>query len=154
MKNSIKATKMQLAKKHPVKARISNMQTKKESREIEQLSNRMKHPMRDHGSQARAAKEVSFYIGIDLGDKKSNYCFLDAICKTIHQLPNLGDCENATGGETRYRHEDSSPTFYGSQTAPSPKRLTKSADGSKANRWWRKRLYIPGLNGLKHGFTK
>src|SRR5512146_618185 len=56
--------------------------------------------------------------------------------KTIHQLPNLGDCENATGGVTRYRHEDSSPTFYGSQTAPSPQRLTKSADGSTANRWW------------------
>ena len=37
-----------------------------------------------------------------------------------------------------HRHEDSSPTFYGSQKARSPQRLTKSADGSKANRWWGK----------------
>jgi transposase len=78
MKNNIKATKMQLAKKHPVKTQISSTQTKKASREIEDLSGRFKHPMRNSGSQARAAKEVSFYVGIDLGDKKSNYCFLDA----------------------------------------------------------------------------
>ncbi len=57
-------------------------------------------------------------------------------------------------GETRYRHEDSSPTFYGSQKAPSPERLIKSADGSKANRWWGKRLDVPGLNGLKYGVVK
>jgi hypothetical protein len=31
--------------------------------------------------------------------------------KRIHPLPNLGDCENGTGGETRYRPEESSPTF-------------------------------------------
>jgi len=78
MKNSIKATKMQSAKKHPVKTQISNTQTKKASREIEQLSQRLKHPMRDRGSQARAAKEIGCYVGIDLGDKKSNYCFIDA----------------------------------------------------------------------------
>jgi transposase len=78
MKNNIKATKMQLAKKHSVKTQISCEQTKKASIEIEQLSERIKHPMRDRGSRARAAKEVSFYVGIDLGDKKSNYCFLDA----------------------------------------------------------------------------
>ena len=77
MKNNIKATKMQLAKKHLVKAQISTTQTKKESREIEQLSQRMKHPIRERGSRTRAAKAVRFYIGIDLGDKKSNYCFLD-----------------------------------------------------------------------------
>ena len=78
MKNNIKAPKMQLAKKHPVKTQISSMQTKKVSREIEQVSDRFKHPKRDCGSHERAAKEISFYIGIDLGDKKSNYCFLDA----------------------------------------------------------------------------
>jgi len=78
MKNNIKATKMQSAKKQPVKVQITRVVTKKGSREIEHLSERMKHPMRDRGSQARAAKEVSFYVGIDLGDKKSNYCFLDA----------------------------------------------------------------------------
>jgi transposase len=78
MKNNIKATKMQSAKKQPVKAQITRVATKKASSELEQLSERMKHPMRDRGSQARAAKEVSFCVGIDLGDKKSNYCFLDA----------------------------------------------------------------------------
>jgi hypothetical protein len=78
MKNISKATQMQLAKKHPIKAPINNTQTKKVSREIEDLSGRFKHPMRNIGSRARAAKEVSFYVGIDLGDKKSNYCFLDA----------------------------------------------------------------------------
>jgi hypothetical protein len=30
------------------------------------------------GSRARAAKEVSCYVGMDLGDKHSNYCFIDA----------------------------------------------------------------------------
>jgi transposase len=78
MKNNIKATKMQSVKKHLVKTQISGMQTKKVSREIELLSEHMQHPIRDHGSRARAAKEVSFYVGIDLGDKKSNDCFLDA----------------------------------------------------------------------------
>ena len=57
MKNNIKATKMQLAKKHPVKAQISNTQTKKVSKEIGQLSERLKHPMRDRGSRARTAKQ-------------------------------------------------------------------------------------------------
>ena len=78
MKNISKATNMQSAKKHPVKAQITRVVTKKASRELEQLSERIKHPTPDRGSQARAAKEVSFYVGIDLGDKKSNYCFLDA----------------------------------------------------------------------------
>ena len=78
MKNNIKATKMQSAKKQPVKAQISSTQTKKVSKEIGQLSERLKHPTRDRGGRARAAKEVRFYVGIDLGDKKSNYCFLDA----------------------------------------------------------------------------
>ena len=73
MKNNIKATKMQLAKNHPVKMQISCVQTKKVSREHKQLSERLKR-----GSRARTAKEVSYYVGIDLGDKKSNYCFLDA----------------------------------------------------------------------------
>ena len=78
MKNNSKATKMKLAKKHPVKTQISNTQTKKVSQEIEQLFERLRHPIRDRGSRARAAKEISCCVGMDLGDKKSNYCFLDA----------------------------------------------------------------------------
>lgn len=78
MKNISKARKMQLAKKHCVKTQIGSAPTKKVSREIEQASEGLKHPIEDRGSRARAAKEVRFYVGIDLGDKKSNYCFLDA----------------------------------------------------------------------------
>ena len=78
MKNNIKATKMQLAKKHSVKAQISITQTKKVSTELGQVSERLKHSLRDRGSRARAAKQVSCYVGMDLGDKNSNYCFLDA----------------------------------------------------------------------------
>jgi hypothetical protein len=38
MKNIIKATKMQSAKKQPVKAQITRVVTKKASRELDQLS--------------------------------------------------------------------------------------------------------------------
>jgi len=41
MKNTIKAAKMQSAKKQPVKAQISCERTKKVSREIEQLSEQL-----------------------------------------------------------------------------------------------------------------
>jgi transposase len=78
MKNIIKDTKTQLAKTHPMKAQISCTQRKKASRKLEQLGERWKHFSRNHGSWARAPKEVSCYVGIDLGDKGSNYCFLDA----------------------------------------------------------------------------
>jgi len=78
MKNNCKSSKMQSAKKYPVKAQITCVQTKKASRELEQLFERLNHSLRYRGSRARAAKEDSYYIGIDLGDKKSNYCFLDA----------------------------------------------------------------------------
>ena len=65
MKNNIKATKMQLAKKHPVKTQISSTQTKKVSTELERVGERLKHDRR-----ARSAKQVSCYVGMDLGDKK------------------------------------------------------------------------------------
>lgn len=70
MKNIIKAPKMQLAKKQS--KQINNLQTKKASIEPQPLSEPLKHR-----SRARAIKEVGFYVGIDLGDKKSNYCFID-----------------------------------------------------------------------------
>jgi transposase len=77
MKNNIKATKMQLAKKHAVKAQIDEVQTKNVSTQLEQVGKRLNHSLRNRGRRARAAKEVSCYVGMDLGDKKSNYCFLD-----------------------------------------------------------------------------
>lgn len=78
MKNNIKATKMQLAKKHPVKAQTNCLQTNRVSIESDQERERLKHSLRNHGSRERAAKKVSCYVGMDLGDKKSNYCFIDA----------------------------------------------------------------------------
>jgi transposase len=78
MKNNIKAAKMQLAKKDAAEAQISSTQRNKAAREIEQLSEGLINSIRDHGSQVRASKKVSCYVGIDLGDKKSNYCFIDA----------------------------------------------------------------------------
>ena len=77
MKNNIKATKMQLAKKHTVKTQISDVQTKKVSIETDPERERLKHSLRNRGSRARSAKEVSCHVGMDLGDKKSNYCFVD-----------------------------------------------------------------------------
>jgi hypothetical protein len=38
---------------------------------------RLKHSLRKRGSRARSAKEVSCHVGIDFGDKKSNYRFAD-----------------------------------------------------------------------------
>ena len=78
MKNISKATKMQLAKNPAVKAQINDVQTKKVSTELEQVGKRLKHSLRNRRRRARAAKEVSCYVGMDLGDKKSNYCFIDA----------------------------------------------------------------------------
>ena len=78
MKNSIKAAKMRLAKKHPVKTQIQNAQTKKTSAEISQENKRLIDSLRDRGSRAKAGRQFSCFVGIDLGDKKSNYCFIDA----------------------------------------------------------------------------
>jgi transposase len=72
MKNNIKAAKMQLAKKDSAKTTtIRDEQTKKVSKDIEQSTDRGK------SSRAKVAKGISAYIGIDLGDKKSNYCIID-----------------------------------------------------------------------------
>ena len=78
MKNNIKTTKMQLAKKHAVKAQINDVQTKKVSIEPNPERERLKHSLRKRGRRTRAAKKVNCYVGMDLGDKNSNYCFIDA----------------------------------------------------------------------------
>jgi transposase len=80
MRNNTKAAKMQLAKKDSMKTQAGDEQTKKSSKEINQLSEQMKISLRNRGksSRAKAAKDISAYVGIDLGDKKSNYCFIDA----------------------------------------------------------------------------
>lgn len=80
MKNNTKAAKMQLAKKDSVKTKANDEQTKKASKDIEQLSKRLTQSWRIRGKSSRAetARELSAYVGIDLGDKKSNYCFIDA----------------------------------------------------------------------------
>jgi len=76
VKNNIKATRMQLGKKHSVQ--ISRVQTKKVSIESDPERERLKLTLRNRGSRASAAKKVSCYVGMDLGDKNSNYCFIDA----------------------------------------------------------------------------
>jgi len=78
MKNNIKAPKKQLVKKHPVKAKTSCVQTKKETRELDQPEEHLKHSPRNRGYRTRATKRLSWYVGMDLGDKKSNYCCIDA----------------------------------------------------------------------------
>ena len=81
MKNNIKATKMQLAKKRSVKAPVSCLQTKKVSNELALLSKQLRGSLRDRTRVSRAtsrAMKSSYYVGMDLGDKKSNYCFLGA----------------------------------------------------------------------------
>ncbi len=67
---------MQLAKKHSVQ--ISSMQTKKVSTKPDPERERLKLSLRNRGSRAREAKQVRYYVGMDLGDKNSNYCFIDA----------------------------------------------------------------------------
>ena len=59
MKNNINATKMQLAKKHPVKAQINCVQTKRVSIERDQEGERLKHSLRNRGRRERAGKKVS-----------------------------------------------------------------------------------------------
>ena len=82
MKNNNKATKMQLAKKRSVKAPVSCLQTKKVSTELALLSKQLKGSLQYrigvNRATARTAKKNMYYVGMDLGDKKSNYCFLDA----------------------------------------------------------------------------
>jgi transposase len=78
MKNNIKATRMQLAKKHSLKAQINDVQTKKVSIEPDPERQRLKHSLRKRGRRAKAVKRICCYVGIDLGDKNSNYCFIDA----------------------------------------------------------------------------
>jgi transposase len=78
MKNNIKANKTQSAKKHLAKKRNGYEQTEKVSRKLEKPEEQLKHSLRDRGSRAKAAKQIGAYVGIDLGDRKSNYCFIDA----------------------------------------------------------------------------
>jgi hypothetical protein len=56
--------------------------------------------------------------------------------------------------EIRYRPEDSSPTFYGSQKAPSPQKAYKECGWKRGKSVVGKSLYIPERNGLMHGFVK
>jgi len=64
-----------------VKSEMRSIKTKRVSKELQQLSGRLNGSLQDHSNIHRAmtaANEDAFYVGIDLGDKKSNYCFLDA----------------------------------------------------------------------------
>ncbi len=105
MKNNIKMTKMQLAKKHAVKPQINDAQTKNISIELEQVSKRLKHSLRNRGRRARAVKQVSCYVGMDLGDKNSNYCaYSGDVVQLFHSKLSTcsGDVVHPIGAKRRW----------------------------------------------------
>lgn len=83
MKKHIKNTKTEPEKKQPVNTQTKSNSTdgKNVSKEIRQLAKQLNHSLLARANNSRAVAAViadSFCVGIDLGDKKSNYCFLDS----------------------------------------------------------------------------
>jgi transposase len=83
MKKQIKNTKTESAKKQPVKTRTKSNSTEANnvSKEIRQLAKQLSHSLLEQANNSQAVAAAiadSFCVGIDLGDKKSDYCFLDA----------------------------------------------------------------------------
>lgn len=82
MKNHNKTTKTESAKKQIVKTQISNTELKNIPREIQELAGRLSGLLRERAGTRQAAmaavSEDGWFVGIDLGDRKSNHCFLDA----------------------------------------------------------------------------
>jgi transposase len=82
MKKHIKNTKTESAKEQHVKTETNNTETNKLSRGIRQLTERINRSLRERANNRKAVTTAmsgdAFYVGIDLGDKNSNYCFLDA----------------------------------------------------------------------------
>lgn len=82
MQERNKTTKRESARKQLVKTPISNRETKNVPREIQELSDRLSRSLRERTSMSPAAMAAvgddGWFVGIDLGDRKSNHCFLDA----------------------------------------------------------------------------
>jgi transposase len=79
MKNNSKAAKMQIAKNRSAHTKSSDNRTQKVFKGTEPLPEPTQQSARNRKKRSRmkAAKEFSAYIGIDLGDKKSNCCILE-----------------------------------------------------------------------------
>jgi transposase len=82
MKNHNKTTKTESAKKQIVKTQVSKTELKNVPREIQELADRLSRSLCERASMSQAAmaavSEDGWFVGIDLGDRKSNHCFLDA----------------------------------------------------------------------------
>jgi hypothetical protein len=81
MKNHNKTTKTESAKKQIVKTQVSNTELKNIPREIQELADRLSRLLRKRAGMSQATmaavSEDGWFVGIDLGDRKSNHCFLD-----------------------------------------------------------------------------
>ena len=82
MKKHIKNTKTESTKKQPVKTQTkpSITEINSVSKEIRWLAQQLRDSLLEHADNSKAVKAAisdAFWVGIDLGDKKSNYCFLD-----------------------------------------------------------------------------
>ena len=82
MENHNKATKTESAKKQIVMTRVRKTGTKNIPREIQELADRLSCSLRERAGRSQAAmaavSEDGWFVGIDLGDRKSNCCFLEA----------------------------------------------------------------------------
>ena len=82
MKKNSKTAKSQSAKKQLVKTASSPVATKNVPREIQRVADALCRAARERTKDSQAAMAAvsgsGFCVGIDLGDRKSNYCFLDA----------------------------------------------------------------------------
>jgi len=82
MNKHIENTKTESTKKQAVKTEIESSITKinSGSREIRQLARQLNDSLLEHVDNSKTVKATisnALWVGIDLGDKKSNYCFLD-----------------------------------------------------------------------------
>ncbi len=81
MKKHSKIAENESATKRPAKAQVSTKQTKKVSQEIRKFAARLNGLPQERKPISPVAmgpaSEVRWSVGIDLGDRKSNYCFLD-----------------------------------------------------------------------------
>lgn len=81
MKEHSKASKSESARKQAVETQANNRERQETTREIQRLAERLWRAARagaGNGQPATAIVEDGFHVGIDLGDRESNYCFLDA----------------------------------------------------------------------------
>jgi len=84
MKKHNKTDKTESAKKQIV-ATQSNNEKQYVKKEVRGLVEKLNGAMRENKSQpvVPVVTRDGFHVGIDLGDKKSNYCFLDAAAKIV-----------------------------------------------------------------------